>query len=183
MAREIIPWQNLFPVSVIWAREFGYITRVNFTNASVRILATMTQQQLPQQQQFLILPTPTQFTELIGDVIKGKKPQDKEAALKTLVAIELVLLIESEQEQVPFHDITKDSDNSFSSDDTSSSAFITATSDSAFITADSSSESETEIERQESSESETETETQEITETEVEWRMTYLSKLRSYMKR
>merc|ERR1712083_192790 len=154
----------------------------------VRILATMTQQQLPQQQQFLILPTPTQFTELIGDVIKGKKPQDKEAALKTLVAIELVLLIESEQEQVPFHDITKDSDNSFSSDDTSSSAFITATSDSSSESEtekerQESSESETETETQESSESETETETQEITETEVEWRMTYLSKLRSYMKR
>merc|ERR1711920_1129596 len=149
----------------------------------VRILATMTQQQLlPQQQQFLILPTPTQFTELVGDVIKGKKPQDKEAALKTLVAIELVLLIESEQEQVPFHDITKDSDNSFSSDDTSSSAFITADSSSESETGierQESSESETETETQESSESETETETQEITETEVEWRMTYLSKLRA----
>jgi len=149
---------------------------------------------LQSPQQSVILPTPKEFSELLDDVMKGKQPQDKEAALKTLVAIEMAGIIEAEIEEA---EQDKDSDTSSSStlaaiieaeieaeqdkdSDTSSSssssddsgydqyAMVTET----FITATSSSESDVETERQE------------ITETQREWQMAYHSKLRArYMKR
>merc|ERR1711922_11987 len=49
-----------------------------------------------QSSQQSVLPTPKEWSSLIIDVMNGKKPENKEAALKTLVAIELAELIENE---------------------------------------------------------------------------------------
>ena len=125
---------------------------------------------LQSPQQSVILPTPKEFSELLDDVMKGKQPQDKEAALKTLVAIEMAGIIEAEIEEAEQDKDSDTSSSSSSSDDSGYDQYAMVTK--IFITATSSSESDVKTERQE------------ITETQREWQMAYHKQLRArYLKR